>query len=67
MEQGQDLVGRCFMHEDDNLTVYTVSEWKEGICTITWGGIESTTYRDSEVLFYIKGGIWIEVDANWLK
>jgi hypothetical protein len=55
------------MHEDDNLTVYTISEWKEGICTITWRGIENTTYRDSEVLFFIKGGRWIEVDANWLK
>jgi len=67
MEQGEDLVGRCFIHQDDDLTVYTISKCIEGVCTVTWRGIESTTYRDVEALSCIERGVWIEVNVNWLK
>ena len=60
----EDLRGKRFVSKDYIRPVYVVGSSKDGICTIEWMAtlsdkLQSTTYRDAEVVHYINNGTWI--------
>ena len=59
-----DLRGKRFVSKDYIRPVYVVGTSVDGVCTIEWmanlsNKLQSTTYSDAEVVYYINNGTWI--------